>query len=66
MPLPTNSDIYTMKFSFIGEPSVQVTAKSSLNPGLLSYSFIGEPFVPYGTGGSGPVVVPGSLFFCHG
>jgi hypothetical protein len=44
MALPTRDNLLTMDFSYMGEPFVQVAAKSSVDTDGLDYSYLGEPF----------------------
>lgn len=44
MSLPTHNNLLTMDFSYMGQPFVQVAAKSGIDLNTLDYSHMGEPF----------------------
>lgn len=50
MPLPSKTDLQTLDIAYLGEPFVQVEAKS-LTTTSLDVAYLGEPFVAVGQGG---------------
>lgn len=52
MPLPTNTDLATLDYAYLGAPFVDVEAKS-LDTVTLDIAYLGAPFV-----GVGPSVAP--------
>lgn len=47
MALPTNTDLVTLDYAYLGAPFVQVEAKS-LNTVSLDTAYLGAPFVAVG------------------
>jgi len=56
MALPTKEDIQYLGFSLNGSPTINITAKSNINPDYLEYSFNGSPW--WGVGGEGSTPAP--------
>lgn len=48
MSLPTSTDLLTMNYSFLGQPFVNIPAKSTINLLTMDYSYLGQPFVSNG------------------
>ena len=47
MPLPSNTDLQTFDYAYLGAPFVQVEAKS-LDTETLDLAYLGAPFVAVG------------------
>jgi len=45
MGLPTNDNILTMDFHYMGEPFVHVPAKDTIDTTTMDYHYKAEPFV---------------------
>ena len=53
MPLPSNSDLATLDYAYLGAPFAQVEAKS-LGSETLDIAYLGAPFVAVGPGAAPP------------
>jgi len=49
MPLPSNTDLATLDIAYLGQPFVQVEAKT-LDTETLDIAYLGQPFVAVGPG----------------
>lgn len=49
MALPSNTDLATLDIAYLGQPFVQVEAKS-LDTETLDIAYLGQPFVAVGPG----------------
>ena len=49
MALPSNTDLATLDIAYLGQPFVQVEAKS-LDSETLDIAYLGQPFVAVGPG----------------
>lgn len=49
MPLPSNTDLATLDVAYLGQPFVQVEAKT-LSSATLDVAYLGQPFVAVGPG----------------
>jgi hypothetical protein len=47
MPLPSNKNLATLDYAYLGQPFVQVEAKS-LDTETLNTAYLGQPFVAVG------------------
>lgn len=56
MPLPSKSDLQTLDIVYLGQPFVQVEAKS-LDTKTLDVVYLGRPFVAKGIGAGSVVYV---------
>lgn len=52
MPLPSNADLQTLDVAYLGQPFVQVEAKS-LDTETLDIAYLGQPFVAVGPAPAG-------------
>lgn len=53
MALPSNTDLATLDYAYLGAPFVQVEAKS-LDSETLDIAYLGAPFVAVGPGAAPP------------
>jgi hypothetical protein len=53
MALPSNTDLATLDYAYLGQPFVQVEAKS-LDTETLDIAYLGQPFVAVGPGAAPP------------
>lgn len=45
MALPTDEDLKTMDYSYLGQPFVFVPAKVTIDTETMDYPYLGQPFV---------------------
>jgi hypothetical protein len=53
MALPSNTDLQTLDIAYLGQPFVQVEAKS-LDSETLDIAYLGQPFVAVGPSAAPP------------
>ena len=58
MALPSETDLASLNYAYLGQPFVQVEAKS-LDTETLDIAYLGAPFVAVGPGAVGPGPVTG-------
>jgi len=45
MSLPTPANLTTMDYAYLGQPFVNVPAKTGMSLGSMDYAYLGQPFV---------------------
>lgn len=45
MSLPTDTDLKTMDYSYLGQPFIMVPAKPTIDTSTMDISYLGQPFV---------------------
>ena len=53
MVLPSETDLASLNYAYLGQPFVQVEAKA-LNTVTLDIAYLGQPFVAVGPGAAPP------------
>ena len=46
MSLPTQTELKTMDYSYLGQPFVNVPAKTGMALSTMDYAYLAQPFVP--------------------
>jgi hypothetical protein len=63
MALPNKTDLQTMDYVYLGQPFVNVPARSDIDTTTMDYIYLGQPFVTNPFGGSTPPAVNTTNFF---
>lgn len=63
MALPVKSDLEKMDYSYLGQPFVNVPAKSSIDLTTMDYAYQAQPFVGNPAASSPAVTIYNAVFF---
>jgi hypothetical protein len=62
MALPNKTDLQTMDYAYLGQPFVNIPARSNIDTTTMDYAYLGQPFVTNPFGGSTPAANTSNFF----